>query len=59
MVWENGYLPLTRVMNPRFLQTLWARRREAIDQIQALLQGSGSPLRRLSQGFTPSTKHNL
>lgn len=57
MVWENRYLPMHRVMNLRFVQTLFARRREAYDQVAALLSGTGSPLRRLSQGFTPSTRH--
>jgi UDP-MurNAc hydroxylase len=58
--WESGYLPLwRRLTSPRFLRTLWDRRREAIDQIQAIVGGSGSLLNRMSRGFTPTTKHDV
>jgi len=50
MVWEIGYLPLTRVLNPRFAGVLWRRRREAFDAL-ATLRGDGSLLRRLAGRF--------
>lgn len=52
MVWEIGYLPLTRVLNPRFAGVLWRRRREIGDALRAL-RGSGSVLQRLSERFAP------
>jgi UDP-MurNAc hydroxylase len=58
LFWESGYLPLwRRLTSPRFLRTLWDRRREAIDQLEAILRGRGPLLKRLSRGFTPTTKH--
>ncbi len=52
MVWEIGYLPITKVLNPRFAGVLWRRRREIGDALGAL-RGSGSVLQRLSQRFAP------
>lgn len=50
MVWEIGYLPVRRLLRPRFLSALWRRRREAYDALAAL-RGSGTPLERLAGGF--------
>lgn len=50
MVWEIGYLPVHRLLRPRFLAALWRRRREAYDAL-ASLRGSGTPLERLAGGF--------
>jgi hypothetical protein len=57
MIWEIGYLPLRRDVSRRFLQAMVARRREAYDVIATLWGSSGSPLKRLSEGFaTPSAE---
>ncbi len=50
MVWEIGYLPVHRLLRPRFLSALWRRRREAYDAV-AGLRGPGTPLERLAGGF--------
>ena len=50
MVWEIGYLPVSRLRTRRFLSAAWARRREAQDILSAL-RGQGSPLERLASGF--------
>jgi UDP-MurNAc hydroxylase len=52
-IWEIGYLPARRLLNRRFLEVLWRRRREAVD-IAAALRGRGSVLTRMSTTFTPS-----
>ncbi len=54
MIWEIGYLPLRRLASSRFLDAVWRRRREAYDAV-GLLRGSGSPLKRLSEGFAANT----
>jgi hypothetical protein len=51
-IWEIGYLPARRLLNRRFLDVLWRRRREAVD-IAAALRGRGSVLTRMSTTFTP------
>jgi len=50
MIWEIGYLPVTRVMNRRAVEVIWRRRRELVDAASAM-RGRGSPLERLSTGF--------
>lgn len=35
--WELGYLPMRNVANARFLDTIWRRRVEMVDDIRALL----------------------
>lgn len=50
MIWEIGYLPVRHLASPRFLEAVWRRRREGIDALGAL-RGTGSPLKRLSEGF--------
>ena len=50
MVWEIGYLPVRKLLRPRFLGALWRRRREAYDALGSL-RGSGSALERLAGGF--------
>ena len=50
MIWEIGYLPLPRMLNPRFANALWRRRAELLDAASSL-RGTGSPLERLSTGF--------
>ena len=58
MIWELGYLPLRRDLSGRFLQATLARRREAYDMVAALAGSTGSPLKRLSEGFaTPADEH--
>lgn len=52
MIWEIGYLPLRRVLRPRFLAALWRRRHEALDAA-ALLFGRGSFLERMAKNFAP------
>jgi UDP-MurNAc hydroxylase len=55
MIWELGYLPLRGVVSRRFLDAVIARRNEGYDALAALRGSSGSPLRRLSEGFaTPA-----
>jgi len=55
MIWELGYLPLRRDVSRRFLEAVLARRREGYDVAFSLLGSSGSPLKRLSEGFaTPA-----
>lgn len=54
MIWEIGYLPLRNLATLRFLDAAWRRRREAYDGV-GLLRGSGSPLKRLSEGFASNT----
>jgi hypothetical protein len=51
MVWEIGYLPMTRMLTPRFVAALIRRRREAYDALAGLGGGEGSPLERLAGGF--------
>jgi UDP-MurNAc hydroxylase len=53
MIWEIGYLPITRVLRPRFAGVLWRRHREALDAIDTL-RGEGSLLGRLAGRFSPS-----
>jgi UDP-MurNAc hydroxylase len=53
MIWELGYLPVHRVASSRFLKAALARRHEGYDALVALSGSSGSPLRRLSEGFAP------
>jgi len=53
MMHDQGYLPISKVLfSARFWSALWRRRREAVDQIEGLLSGGGSVLKRLSSGFT-------
>jgi hypothetical protein len=54
MIWEIGYLPARNLASRRFLDAVWRRRREALDSL-GLLRGSGSPLKRLSEGFATNT----
>jgi UDP-MurNAc hydroxylase len=59
IIWETGYLPLSKVVwTRRFWSALWRRRREWLDQLAALRGGGdgagGSVLRRLSRGFASS-----
>jgi UDP-MurNAc hydroxylase len=54
MIWEIGYLPARRLASRRFLDAVWRRRREALDSL-GVLRGSGSPLKRLSEGFASTT----
>jgi hypothetical protein len=57
MIWELGYLPVRRIVGRRSLAAMVARRREGYDVVAALWGSSGSPLKRLSEGFaTPSEK---
>jgi UDP-MurNAc hydroxylase len=53
MIWEIGYLPIARLLRPRFAGVLWRRRREALDAIDTL-RGDGSLLGRLAGRFSPS-----
>jgi hypothetical protein len=57
MIWEIGYLPLRHVATPRFASAIWRRRREAQDALGSF-RGSGSPLRRLSEGFASPPPRN-
>lgn len=50
IIWETGYLPLTRTLNPRFIGTLFRRFREIGLQARGLL-GHGPALGRLAKGF--------
>jgi UDP-MurNAc hydroxylase len=54
MIWEIGYLPARHLATPRFLNAAWRRRREALDSL-GILRGTGSPLKRLSEGFATNT----
>jgi len=52
IIWETGYLPLSKVVfTRRFWSVVWRRRREWLDQLSVLGGGGGSVLRRLSRGF--------
>ena len=51
VIWELGYLPLRRNLSRRFVQNMVTRRREGYDVLSALGGSSGSPLKRLSEGF--------
>ena len=50
MIWEIGYLPLSRLVNRRFLDAAGRRWREAGGALSALRPG-GSRVRRLARGF--------
>ena len=52
MVWEIGYLPVSRTLSSRFAGVLWRRRREALDALETL-RGNGSLLHRLAGRFSP------
>ena len=52
MVWEIGYLPVSRTLSRRFAGVLWRRRREALDALETL-RGKGSLLHRLAGRFSP------
>ena len=54
MIWEIGYLPARNLASRRFLDAVWRRRREALDSL-GIFRGSGSPLKRLSEGFASTT----
>ncbi|HEY5696429.1 MAG TPA: MBL fold metallo-hydrolase [Acidimicrobiales bacterium] len=54
MIWEIGYLPVRNLASRRFLDAVWRRRREAVGSL-GMLRGSGSPLKRLSEGFAVPT----
>jgi UDP-MurNAc hydroxylase len=54
MIWEIGYLPARNLASRRFLDAAWRRRREALDSL-GIFRGSGSPLKRLSEGFASNT----
>lgn len=57
MIWELGYLPLSGDASARFMKAMFARRHEAYDVVASLWGSSGSPLKRLSEGFaTPPEK---
>ena len=49
MIWEIGYLPLPRMLNPRFANALWRRRAELLDA--ASPSRHRLALERLSTGF--------
>jgi hypothetical protein len=54
MIWEIGYLPARNLASRRFVDAVWRRRREALDSL-GVFRGSGSPLKRLSEGFAANT----
>jgi UDP-MurNAc hydroxylase len=54
MIWEIGYLPARNLATPRFVNAAWRRRREALDSL-GVFRGTGSPLKRLSEGFASNT----
>jgi UDP-MurNAc hydroxylase len=54
MIWEIGYLPLSRSANPRFAAALVRRWREAADAADLMRTGEGAPLERLAEGFAPT-----
>jgi UDP-MurNAc hydroxylase len=57
MIWEIGYLPLRYAATLRFASAIWRRRREAQDALGSI-RGSGSPLKRLSEGFASPPPRN-
>ena len=54
MIWEIGYLPLGRSLNPRFLSAAARRWREAADAAELVRTGEGAPLERLANAFAPT-----
>jgi UDP-MurNAc hydroxylase len=54
MIWEIGYLPARNLVSRRFLDAVWRRRREALDSL-GMFRGTGSPLKRMSEGFAANT----
>ena len=54
MIWEIGYLPLGRSINPRFLSAAARRWREAADAAELVRTGEGAPLERLANAFAPT-----
>ncbi len=54
MIWEIGYLPARNLASPRFVSAAGRRWREAIDSL-GVFRGTGSPLKRLSEGFASTT----
>jgi len=54
MIWEIGYLPARHLASRRFAGAAARRWREALDSL-GFLRGSGSPLKRLSEGFATNT----
>jgi UDP-MurNAc hydroxylase len=54
MIWEIGYLPARNLASGRFLSAATHRWREALDSL-GVFRGTGSPLKRLSEGFAANT----
>ena len=54
MIWEIGYLPARNLASFRFVNAAGRRWREAVDSL-GVFRGSGSPLKRLSEGFASNT----
>ena len=54
MIWEIGYLPLTRSANPRFAAAAARRWREAVDAGDLVRTGEGAPLERLAEAVAPT-----
>lgn len=54
MIWEIGYLPLSRSTNPRFVAAAARRWREAADAAELVRTGEGAPLERLAEAFAPT-----
>jgi len=57
-MWELGYLPLRRLVNPRFAGVLWRRRREVLELAGAFAGAAGRP-GRLSDHFASPRAEEL
>lgn len=50
-MWELGYLPLRRLMTPRFAGVAWRRRDEGVGLVSAAVKGRGSMAQRMAGRF--------